>query len=461
MKKAVLISLLLSIALLAACVPTPETDYVVNRGEEDPEALIRTTPTPDAIPVRDAVSALPDAAKTAENTIVGHWKGDVSDVDGVTVLFDADVVVPDLAKWPIYAVEKGAWSAADRIAILKAAANGAPIYAVGMYQHVSKAYYEKLLEEMRDSERVAAVDRIYAEDPDSKSTWTSQVQEFYRYAPETVELTPFDEAAASDEAWTAAFYRAAEPDVYMDFYADETQIKLSVFDQNIQDENYVRQGEWPGAEPGRELVNPSLSLSEAEEKAQRFLRQIGFGDAALSTAETRKAQRSQFFTFAVESEGYLLVFRKGVNGIPGIAPDYPEVTQTESYAAAWPQERAELYVDSEGIWSLSWQNPTRITETLTESAALLDFDAILQLIRTRLRTENANASDRQITKVCVKRMRLGYSIVPKKDAPDAGYTLPVWIVDYEVTFEGGRTVPYSFTLSALNGASLHLDTDFH
>ncbi len=457
MKRIVVICLIL--ALLVACQPTPETDYVVNRGEEDLEALLHTTPAPDAVPIRDAVAALPQGAKTEAHTVAGRWTEDASDVGGATLRIDADVIVPDLHEWPVYAVEKGVWSPEDRVAILKAAANGAPIYTPGKYLHASKAYYERILQEMQDSERVAAVDRIYAEDPDSEQTWTAFVQEYYRVAPENIELIPFDEAAANGDD-TYAFFLLAEPDVYMDFDADETQLTLSVFDQKIQDENYVRQGEWPGAEPGRELVNLSLTLSEAEEKAQAFLKQIGFGDAALSGAETRKAQRSNFYTFAVESEGYLLVFRKGVNGLPAIAPDYPEANvPEETYAAAWPQEYAMLYVDSEGVWSLSWRNPTRITETLTESAALLDFDTALRMIRTRLRTENANAADRMITDVCVTRLRLGYSIVPKKDAPNVGYTLPVWIVDYEIRFEDGRTVPYSFTLNAQNGANLHLDLE--
>lgn len=451
--------LLLAALLLAACQPTPETDYVVNRGEEDSDAMIRTTPAPDAAPICDAIAALPQGARTEAHTVTGRWREDASDVGGATLRIDADVIVPDLVKWPVYAVEKSAWSVQDRVAILKAAANGAPIYTPGKYMHASKAYYERILKEMRDSERVATVDRIYAEDPDSGQTWTAFVQEYYRVAPETVELIPFDEASASGD-YTIAFYRLSEPDVYMDFDAGETRLALGVFDQKIDDENRVRQGEWPGAEPGRELVNPSLTLSEADEKAQAFLRQIGFGDAALSAAETLKAQRSNFYTLAVESEGYLLVYRKDVGGVPAIAPDFPEaIVPEETYAAAWPQEYAALYVDSEGVWSLSWRNPMRITETLTESVALLDFDTALRMVRTRLRTENANAADRLIADVCVTRLRLGYSVVPKKDAQNAGCTLPIWIVDYEIRFEDGRTVPYSFTLNALNGANLHLDLE--
>ena len=450
-------ALLLALLLCAACQPTPEKDVVINRGEEDLEALIRTTPAPDAVSLSESVSALPVGSRVEEGTIVGRLLlEDVPSAGGAIMRFDADVIVPDLSAWPICAVERSTWSADERIAILKAATNGAPIYAPGVYQHASKAYYEQLLNEMKDGERVAIVDRIYAEDPDLSQTWTEQVQEYYRYAPQNIELNPFDETTAKDD-WTAAFYRIAEPDVYMDFYADGTKVTFGVFDRNIQDENYVRQGEWPGAEPGRELVHPSLTLEEAEQKAQMFLSQIGFGDATLSPAETRKAQRSNFFTFAVESEGYLLVFRKAINGIPGISPSHPEANPSDSYAAAWPQEGAELYVDSEGIWSLVWQDPTHITERLTDSAALLGFDALLAAVKARMLAENADAASRMIERVCVTQMQLGYCIVPKQDAPDAGYTLPVWIVDYEVQFNDGRTVPYSFTLNALNGANLHLD----
>lgn len=459
MRKLVKISaLLLMLLLCAACQPTPEKDVVINRGEENLEALIRTTPDPDALSLSESVSALPAGSRVEEGMIVGRLLlEDVPSAGAANVRFDADVIVPDLAAWPIYAVERSAWNADDRVAILKAAANGAPIYAPGMYQHASKAYYEQLLNEMKDSERVAVVDRIYAEDPDLSQTWTEQVQEFYRYAPQSIELTPFDETSAAKDDWTAAFFRIAETDVYMDFYADGTKVTLSVFDRSIQDENYVRQGEWPGAEPGRELVHPSLTLEEAEQKAQAFLMQIGFGDATLSRAETRKAQRSNFFTFAMESEGYLLVFRKAINGIPGISPSHPEANPSDPYAAAWLQEGAELYVDSDGIWSLTWQNPTRITERLTDSAALLDYDALLAAVKARLLAESADAASRMIERVCVTQLQLGYCIVPKKDAPDTGYTLPVWIVDYEVEFNDGRTVSYSFTMNALNGANLHLD----
>lgn len=455
------LAVLLLLALLCACQPTPEQDVVVNRGEEDADALIHTSPAPEAVSIRDAVAALAPAAEAETGMIAGRLKlDDVPDIGDVAVDFDAVVTVPDIAEWPIYAVRRGAWSTDERIAILKAAAGGAPVYAYGQYGYITKAYYEQVLRKMETSIRVQETDRILAQDPDEDMTFTQRVQEYFRYAPETVTLQPFDETNvldASDES-VSAFFPWDEQNTYVDFFAAPDQISLKVFDRKIENEDFVRQGEWLGATPGRELTNPSLTVSEAVNKAKTFLSAIGFTDAALSEAESKKAQRSHAFTLEVESEGCLLVFRRGINGIPGIAPDHPEVNPSEtSYAKAWPQERAEVYVDSDGVWMLTWQNPVKITETLTESAALMDLDSVIRIVKARIRAENMNAEDRMIASVHVKKLRLGYCIVSQKDDPDTGYTLPVWITDYEVQMTDGRVVPYSFTVSALNGAYLHLD----
>ena len=49
--------ILLSLALLAACVPTPETEFVVNKGDHTAEQKINATPKPQE--GGRAVSGLP------------------------------------------------------------------------------------------------------------------------------------------------------------------------------------------------------------------------------------------------------------------------------------------------------------------------------------------------------------------------------------------------------------------
>lgn len=450
-----IIVLCLSLALLLACVPTPTEDAVVNRGEENLTALLRATPAPGVKSVRDAIALLPVGSFTADGMIVGHLQKDLPDIGGAAACFDADVIVPDADSFPVYTVQKGAWSAAERIAILKAAADGAPICSPGIYLHADKAYWENVLREIERSERVQTVDRNRAEN--GLPTWTESVREYYISAPQNVEQNPFDEAKADGDR-IYAFYRSDALNAYVDFEASADRIRLNVFDREIQDENYVRQGMEFLDEPGRELTHPSLTLHEAVETAQAFLARIGFSDAALSEAETMRAQRTHAYTLAIESEGWLLVFRKQIGSVPGIAPDYPEANADgTSYAAAWPQECATLYVDRDGIWSLDWQNPAAITETVNDAVAMMDFDTVLRYLEARLRAENGNAEQRQIASITVTRLRLGSCIVAEKDMPEQGITLPVWILDYETQLTYGRTVPYSIALSALNGASLHLD----
>lgn len=448
--------MMLVFLLLCACLPTPETDAVVNRNDEDMDLLISETPAPGSVCIRDAVLALPNGRRTGEHEVTAHLSlAEEADVGGAELIFDADVIVPDFADWPVFEAERDRWSAEERIAMLKAAASDAPIYAPGVYLHADKAYFEQVLKEMADSERIQALDRSRAEN--GEQTRTESVREYYNAAPKTIEKNPFDESKQTDSEWIGAFYFNSEQNVYVDFSSSETTVTLSVFDRRIDPEDWILQEDPASGLPGRALNNPSLTQDQATERALAFLTRIGFADAAPADAEIKKARRTHAFTLAVESEGYLLVFRKRINGIPGIGPDHPEANQdVAAYAEAWPQERAELYVDGDGIWSFAWSNPTRITKKLTDSAALLDFDAVLRFVKARLRADNGNAAERMIASVCVTRMRLGYCIVPKKDAPDVGFTLPVWIVDYEVAFSDGRTVPYSFSISALNGANLHL-----
>ncbi|MBR3038313.1 MAG: hypothetical protein IKI52_06390 [Clostridia bacterium] len=441
-----LLPVLLAAILLCGCLPTPETDAVVNRGEEDLSALIQTTPAPDAVTVRDAVAALPQSANAEAGCIAGRLLlTEETDVGGAALAFDADVIVPDLDRWAVYAVDRGEWNAGQRLAVLNAAADGAQICAPGMYLHADKAYWEGVLKTLENSERVHELDRSRAEN--GEQTWTESVMEYYRTAPQSAERIPFDETKIGDAEPVDAFWFDGRMDAYLDFYADASHVRLSVFDRRIVPKAQVLQD-------GGRIGEPSLTLAEAVERAQAFLSRIGFADAAFAEAET--AQRIHMYTLEPEATGWRLVFRKQINGVAGIAPRFPEANPEETYAEPWPQEIAELYIDRDGIWSLDWQNPAAIAEPLSESTAILDFDTVLRLVRARLRADNGNADLRQIASVCVTKLRLGYCIVPQKDAPDRGWTLPVWIADYEATFEDGRVAAYSVVLSALNGANLHL-----
>ena len=115
-------------------------------------------------------------------------------------------------------------------------------------------------------------------------------------------------------------------------------------------------------------------------------------------------------------------------------------------------------MDSSGVWQFLWNGRYELGERLSESAALLDFDEAMELIRQRLRIENMSAADMGTRTVTVTDILLGYCIVPQKDEQDVGYTLPVWIVNYSVDASISKASLYfGFAISALNGANIHLE----
>lgn len=153
------------------------------------------------------------------------------------------------------------------------------------------------------------------------------------------------------------------------------------------------------------------------------------------------------------------MYRKCIGGLAGIAPRYGEqYAGEERYTERWPQETVSVYVDSGGVWQLLWDGRCETGERLNESVAMLDFDAVRELIKNRLRIENMSAANMGTKTVRVTDIGLGYCIVPAKDAKDEGYTLPVWTVNYTVDAAYAHaTLYYGFAISALNGANIHLE----
>ena len=101
MKRKIMVFLLL--ALLLACVPTPDHEYVVNKKDADTDtAILQTAPPfdPDGGEAHVTLAERLDAP--------AHWTEETFDVrvpyDTLTVCIDADVHVPDTERVGVYTV---------------------------------------------------------------------------------------------------------------------------------------------------------------------------------------------------------------------------------------------------------------------------------------------------------------------------------------------------------------------
>ena len=450
------IALLLSALFLCACVPTPEKDTVINRGEEDTVALIQTTPAPETVPIAQAAASVLPEKEELQTVGVKVLHLDETYPLGIgdaQVVFDADVTVPDVESWPIYAVQKTQWDRENLKTFLLAVADGQPVYRE--WDSVTKEYLAEAIAAIENSEKVRAMDEVFR--ASGEMTTKEKLMQDYESASISILRTPIDWNSVPDDGSLYCSVWREDIQAYWNVMAFEGSLQFGAFDQLIQNEDMVRQGEYVGARPGRELKNLSLTREEAEEKAEA----LGIADVALAQSACRKAQRVNIYTSEVQSEGWQLVYRKNIAGLAGVAPAYHELGAIDkSFTQGWPQETVTVYVDSIGVWQLLWNGGCEIKERLSDSTALLPFGDALELIKSRLRIENMSAADMGTKTVRVTEIELGYCVVPQKDRQDAGYTLPVWTVNYELDASIAphhATLYFGFAISALNGANIHLE----
>ena len=453
-----ILALLFAMVFLCACIPTPEQDVVINRGEEDTEALIQTTPAPDTVPIAQAAaSALLEQEKQQEAgvTVMHMDETYPLGIGDAQMVFAADVTVPNLENWSIYAVQKAQWDKDGLKTFLLTVADGQPVYQE--WDTVTKEYLAEAIVAAENSEKVRKQDEVFK--ASGEKTRVELLMQDYESAPNSITRTPIDwDNVPFDGSLFCSIWRE-DIRAYWNVLYFDGRLEFNAFDQLIQNEDLVRQGEYVGANPGRELTHLSLSREEAQEKAEALFQSVGIADVTLAEDACRKAQRVNQYTSEVQSEGWQLVYRKNIDGIAGIAPRNHELGAVdESFGAGFPQETVTVYVDSVGIWQLLWSGRCEIKEQLSDSTALLDFDDAMTLIKSRLRIENTHAADMGTKTIRVTDITLGYCIVSQKDAQDAGYTLPVWVVNYEVDASfAPATLYFGFAISALNGANIHLE----
>lgn len=98
-----IILLIVSLLLLAGCQPTPEKEFVVNKGDNTIEEKLNATPKP----IPEDTVASPDA-QTAENVYTGqffpaHWDAEPVEVSaGFTISVDAEIITKADGRYPVY-----------------------------------------------------------------------------------------------------------------------------------------------------------------------------------------------------------------------------------------------------------------------------------------------------------------------------------------------------------------------
>ena len=371
-----LLALLVALAaLLAACQPTPEEGFVVDRQDGALEEAIAATPAP-----------------AARYEAPQRWQ-ETFEVRGQTVRIDMPVEVADAGEYPVLTVQRRNIDAQQCIAAAEALLGGPAQLREQEYG------YDDILADLRFVQR----GQVHWNDS------TGEVQ-FLPYEGQQEEIDRLKallaEAAAREETYVPLdagtlgdalsfrYVRGADGRAGYLTWRGGHLLFQRCREGNVQLESWLLQnGGYIGEEP-HALEHVVISEEEAVAAGEALLAQLGLDHLALSSAErARMLDNKGDYPYEPLGEGYLLTYVPVPGGtIPCDYEPYSDFYLLEflteeanpQYALGWQQERAAIFVTEDGVLSFAWDDPKEIVNTANENAALLPFDQVQQHVRDLL-----------------------------------------------------------------------------
>ncbi len=458
---------LLMIALsFAACVPTPEQEFVTNKAEGRLEGLID----------EDAVEAYaPEGETTSLRNRLGAPERIANQFSGriwggaLEVVFDADVEVPDVSRVPVYTIAFGTETPEQTEQTVRALLGDGPYCEPNGALSAKLAYEREILhynEWLNAYENGAfpANDR-YAYDAetmrDDRAYALRQLQ--------ALEIGPM-------QPWTGSF------DSEVVKIANERNDRVQWFRLADDAAYYIeyRNGSVVGPNTESRLPAPKTDDErKAAETAEAFVKRVYDGDlkpiGALHLTDEG---------VAYDYGEYQVAFMPVVDGIP-VTPYYDNNTGSDpakqaagvesDSARPVPHPHIAVCIGDDTVTQMEYRAPFAIRSIENENVQLLPFAKILeafkaQIFRSIYLDAARDGEPERTYRLRITGVELCYTVTRKPDS-DAFYLLPVWQFygsAFDTRYPDRESDPNDpayrwwpiLTINAIDGSILHLHSGY-
>lgn len=433
--------ILLTLAMLA-CVPTPESDAVVNKTEGRlEETITATTPVPAYATVQAAVPAeqTNDAPLASDEPVV-TLKRILNAPDRCTdsaegkvfggtlkVSIDADVDIPDVSTVPVYTVRDRRFSAEEKERMVKLLLGDAPYYKLNvdrMYKDMEKARIDR---ELRNIEELD--NRIFGEDfryEDRRAAYEHNLKSYldsYAQLKEPGPMEPWDGSFEADRMTLAD-----KDNNWIMFDGNECYLHDAIGSTALA----FSAKRMPQTDEERQAADAaSAAFSAFSETPFRVTGIVGdnegFNELYAGVAQRPIEQYSVVLTpvFAGIPAYSYTTYHGSDTGIQAAG-----ASSDDDYNARISPMYADALVENNKVIALNWYNVYGITGTENENVTLLPFEQILEKFKKQvyysiyLDPPEAGEEEAEMVMV-VEHIRLSYMRVKKPDS-DESYLLPVW-----------------------------------
>ena len=431
-----LLLLALAALLLCACQPTPETEFVVNKGDQSAMIDMARGEGVDTVTVAGGTEG--NATQTYDlHMIYGipeRLQMETESTDGaIKISIDAPILIPE-EPMPIVRVKAGRFDQRLAAQLWNALVKDETMYCItdeGQHKR-TKSEIAAEIQDLVDWLDGKNDDQQYATESETREA-IAALQEQYRNAPDdperdekipcdgtlytiTVSMDGTDATAtrtgimagndAEDPRKSVTFHLQNDTDNEEAIVVDYGHGEWGVIpvDKNAS-MSYSR---WSDAMScGHTLGNLSIELSrsdplpeetarfigttpaEAVEMTEAFLREAGLSDEFGVTQITLWDDRSPANHKPEPSQyAYQVLCMRKVNDI--LCCSTRNIWQSgedlfaRTYVPTWAYEYITVGIDDEGIFSVWWKGKLTVLDTLMDAATLLPFERIGEIIKTRL-----------------------------------------------------------------------------
>ncbi len=359
---------LLLCAVLLACVPTPQNEFVVNKADGVTESRIRETAAPQS-----GNGASPGTAR--EPAFPARWETAFDTSGGGAVTVNAAIGQRQDGVYPVIRTRKTEIRRDDAIRI-STALLPAPLGVT--------------TDEGTKAERIEAFKAFLAEiDAQRAGMWHDDTYWTDEEVEEASNRFAAEIAAAPEETpiTPAADYRGIEKGTSVWLLPDGGRATVTWTADGF---SLVRDGSWVYAEPwqqeDRRLGEPLADVwqpvttdrAEAEQTALQTLEKLGYTDFSVCAAYPANLLQSGAVPQS-KATGWQFVLRRafGYPVTPNLSPSALFDDGTD-YAARIGEESAELFVTANGVYAFGYYAPKLVVGVENANVALLPFDEITQ-----------------------------------------------------------------------------------
>lgn len=449
-----LLTILLFLLLLIACVPTPDQEAVVNKADHS---------------IKDTLAA-PDV-ESYRYEAPEHWEETIG-MKNLHIVIDADVVLPETDRYPVQTIKRHSFTGADVMSLLNAC-------FIGPFELRENPYSMAEIEEdirfelrgnVIDSDEVTG--EVTFEPLTEDSELLIELRARMAQCPAEDTFVPLEPARLSPRSETYVIRTGDGTLLYLTFRENALTVS-TVRNGYVQDENVVWNGGFFGEPWHKTLDHIMITEEEAQMEAAAVLDHAGlsrqFGVGLMEKGRIARAIVEEPY-YQVLSEGYILrISRNGGGYVPfpqggGMYMEdqrsaFFEQPTEDSFSQKWSQDWFELYVSEQGVGYVGWFDPNEFVTEASENIRLMPFSEIQSHIRDDLRYSYAwtDEDSRGITELRVKKIVLSCTIERIPNNLDEAALVPAWVVVYnDSRSEKVKGHDKIMLINAIDGSYMHV-----